>query len=106
MYIQQKYFPTEYNIPPKPVAKAQGQNSTSSENAALTSSNQISGLMIEAVEDSDFPSREQTYILETDIIRAVFTNKGGDIISYKLKEHASAGSDERVEMIDNVTEKK
>nr|WP_303935249.1 membrane protein insertase YidC [Treponema denticola] len=104
LYIQQKYFPTEYNVPQKPVAQAQGQNPTSSENAVQTSSNQISNLMIEAVADSDFPSREQTYVIETDIIRAVFTNKGGDIISYKLKEHASAGSDERVEMIDNVTE--
>lgn len=47
---------------------------------------------------------EKTYIVETDIVRATFTNKGGDIISFKLKEHNIAGSTENVEMIENVTD--
>lgn len=47
---------------------------------------------------------ESTYIVETNLVRAMFTNKGGDLISYKLKRHNMAGSTENVEMIDNVTD--
>jgi YidC/Oxa1 family membrane protein insertase len=34
-----------------------------------------------------FPSTEQTYTVSTDLIEAVFTNKGGDLVSLKLKKH-------------------
>lgn len=47
---------------------------------------------------------EQTFVVETDLVRATFTNKGGDIISYKLKQHNVSGSGENVEMIKNITE--
>lgn len=47
------------------------------------------------------PKTEQTFVVETDLIRATFTNKGGDLISYKLKQHTVAGSNENVEMIKN-----
>ncbi|HUW39893.1 MAG TPA: membrane protein insertase YidC [Rectinemataceae bacterium] len=33
------------------------------------------------------PSTERTYTVSTDLIEAVFTNKGGDLVSLKLKKH-------------------
>ncbi|MDA8425752.1 MAG: membrane protein insertase YidC [Treponema sp.] len=33
------------------------------------------------------PSTERTYTVSTDLIEAVFTNQGGDLVSLKLKKH-------------------
>ncbi|MEL3913256.1 membrane protein insertase YidC [Treponema pedis] len=97
MYIQQKYFPVENTMQSKPAVT---ENTEVPKNTFVQSeSNEISA--VTASENADESLREETYTVETDLIRAVFTNKGGDIVSYKLKEHASAGSEERVEMIEN-----
>lgn len=102
MYIQQKYFPVENVVPPaENVAKIDSatlQNTFSQEQSPLIN------IIDNNVGEQELPAREETYTIETDLIRVVFTNKGGDIISYKLKEHASAGSDERIEMIENRSE--
>ena len=45
----------------------------------------------------EIPEREERIIIETDLIRAVLSSAGGDLISYKLKEHND--KDEVVEMI-------
>ncbi|MGA2546798.1 MAG: membrane protein insertase YidC [Rectinemataceae bacterium] len=37
---------------------------------------------------SDAPVAERTYTVSTDILEAVFTNKGGEILSLKLKKHS------------------
>ncbi|EFW38652.1 membrane protein insertase, YidC/Oxa1 family domain protein [Treponema phagedenis F0421] len=47
---------------------------------------------------------EKIYTVKTSLVEASFTNKGGDIISYKLLEHYGADSTENVEMIKNLTE--
>ncbi|ULQ58612.1 membrane protein insertase YidC [Brucepastera parasyntrophica] len=49
------------------------------------------------------PVREEISVIETPLMRVEFTNRGGDIISFKLKEHSD--KEEFVEMADNVTEK-
>lgn len=99
MYIQQKYFPAENAAQPNPAATQQAEVS---QNTFGQSSNSVA-MTVFAADDADAPEHEETYVIETDLIRAVFTNKGGDVISYKLKEHASAGGDERVEMIENTS---
>jgi YidC/Oxa1 family membrane protein insertase len=47
------------------------------------------------------PLGETTYMLETKLVRVEFTNKGGDIVSYKVKDRN--GKNEPVEMADGVT---
>ena len=37
---------------------------------------------------TDAPVLERKYTISTDIVEAVFTNKGGDIVSLKLKKHS------------------
>ena len=43
------------------------------------------------------PEKEERVVIETDLVRAVLSSAGGDIISFKLKEHNDKG--EMVEMI-------
>lgn len=45
---------------------------------------------------------EQEVIIDTDAVHAVFTNKGGDLIQYELKNHPDG--DKYVQMVDNVTD--
>ena len=48
---------------------------------------------------------EQKYTIRTDKVEAVFTNKGGDIISYKLLDHKDMDTDDFVQISDNVNSK-
>ena len=65
-------------------------------------------------DDSDFEASEveadeklveQKYTIKTDKIEAVFTNKGGDIISYKLLDHKDMDTNDFVQLSDNVNSK-
>lgn len=47
------------------------------------------------------PIVEETYTIETDLVSVTFTNKGGDIVSYKLKQHSDRQN--QVEMAESVT---
>lgn len=47
---------------------------------------------------------EQTYTISTEKVKVVFTNKGGDIISYQLLDHLDKETGVGVEMVDNVTQ--
>lgn len=99
MYFQQKYFPKQYGN-----NTATSKSKTAQEVVNDNSfQNEFVSAEIYELDDSAEKKQitEQTYLIETDLVRAVFTNKGGDLISYKLKEHASAGGIERVEMIEN-----
>lgn len=43
------------------------------------------------------PIAEERVVIETNLVRVVLTNKGGDVVSYKLKEHKD--KDDYVEMV-------
>ncbi len=66
---------------------------TETESSQLTVSSEIE-------ETSDLA--EETYTIKTDKVEAVFTNKGGDIISYKLLDHMDMDTDDYVQLSDNV----
>lgn len=61
------------------------------------------------ITESEEILEEQLYTIETDLVKVVFTNRGGDIVSYLLKEENSNGdkTDESlfIEMADYTTEK-
>ncbi len=46
---------------------------------------------------------EQQYTIKTDKVEAVFTNRGGDLISYTLLDHIDKETGKGVQMVDNVT---
>ena len=94
MFIQHKFFP------PDVVEEKQVQ-----EIEEPTSKN----MPIVDIPSSDFVSEETSgikegkYTIETPLIRAIFTNKGGDIISYRLKEYNEVTGENGVEMVKNLT---
>lgn len=46
---------------------------------------------IDTEEDAKNPVAEARYTIETDLVRVIFTNRGGDVVSYQLKEHRDNG---------------
>ena len=56
-------------------------------------------------EDEQPALTEQKYTIRTDKVEAVFTNKGGDIISYKLLDHKDMDTNDFVQISDNVNSK-
>lgn len=63
----------------------------------------------EAAEETDADDQpalvEQKYTIRTDKVEAVFTNKGGDIISYKLLDHKDMDTNDFVQISDNINSK-
>ena len=56
--------------------------------------------------DADQPALvEEKYTIRTDKIEVVFTNKGGDIISYKLLDHKDMDTNDFVQISDNINSK-
>ena len=76
---------------------------------SLDDSAEVSELSIAAdydEESEDQPALvEQKYTITTDKVEAVFTNKGGDIISYKLLDHKDMDTNDFVQLSDNVNSK-
>ena len=57
-------------------------------------------------EENDQPALvEQKYTIRTDKVEVVFTNKGGDIISYKLIDHKDMDTNDFVQLSDNINNK-
>lgn len=49
-------------------------------------------------------ANEETFKIVTDKVEVILTNKGGDIISYKLTDHLDMDTNEGVQLSDNVSE--
>ncbi len=60
---------------------------------------------IESSEDEEGQEKlvEKTYKIVTDKAEVVFTNKGGDIISYKLLDHMDMDTDDYVQISDSIS---
>ncbi len=101
MVIQNTYFPQKPATATKTEAQSKEASSTTAKVEALAVEPAVS-LAIEAEDDAK-DLYEQTTVLETDLMRAVFTNKGGDLVSLRLKEHNAAASSEKVEMLEQIT---
>lgn len=59
----------------------------------------------ETAEEAQPALVEQKYTIKTDKVEAVFTNKGGDIISYKLLDHNDMDTNDFVQLSDNINSK-
>ncbi|MFA6856700.1 MAG: membrane protein insertase YidC [Treponema sp.] len=54
--------------------------------------------------DTDESVPEQTVVIKTDQIKAVLTNKGGDIVDYELLNHIDTDTGKGVQMADSISE--
>lgn len=69
--------------------------------ALMSSSGETSPSSVPALEENEVIA-EEFPVIETDLVRVQFTNRGGDVLSYKLKNH-NDGAD-MVEMAAGVTD--
>ncbi|MCQ2601435.1 MAG: membrane protein insertase YidC [Treponema sp.] len=58
----------------------------------------------EEAETEEESVSEQTFTVKTDKAEIVLSNKGGDIISYKLMDHLDMDTDTGVQLSDNISE--
>lgn len=49
-------------------------------------------------------SEEENFTIETDKVKVTFTNRGGDIVSYELKDHIDSDTNSFIQMADNITD--
>ena len=109
-FIQSKFFSK-----PQPAENTEVQSQTlqntantpSAVNAVQGSDSSAlqSGSAEEPVEDEDAAGEEvleeREYVIETKTIKVRFTNRGGDIIGYELKDHSDGGKP--VQMAKNIS---
>ena len=97
--VQVKFFPkpeqsqtVEQTAAPSALPEEGGQNS----NAEVQS-------FVQAEEGNEPVLTEQKYFVQTDKVRVVFTNRGGDIVGYELLDHKDNKTGRGVEMAENVS---
>ncbi|HOX12853.1 MAG TPA: membrane protein insertase YidC [Spirochaetia bacterium] len=99
-WIQQKFWPTQPApaAPPAATQPAAAQPATAP--AAVSPGLPTPGAAAPVLAAAEFeaPSAEATYTVKTDVMEAVFTNRGGELVSLRLPEHAD--KDGVVELID------
>lgn len=104
MFVQYKFFP------PVPVQQQSSAAVSTTEQQAEIPQNTF----VAETAPADFgvletPDEtvigEQTVTVKTNIAEITLTNRGGDIISYKLLEHNNSKGDSYVEMVKNLTDR-
>ncbi|MDR1389338.1 MAG: membrane protein insertase YidC [Treponema sp.] len=100
--IQYKFFP-----PAAPAEQAQQtQQANDAVSPALTPSAVVSPAAVTAAVDAGVPAEvtetgnlenDETVVIETELLSVVLSNRGGDIVSYRLKQHKD--KDEAVQMV-------
>ena len=97
--IQPMLFPQNKQI----VSEAQTAQieETAGTEAAESSNNVVSVLSADSEENQ---IEEKTYTVKTDKVEVVFTNKGGDILSYKLLDHNDVDTKDFVQLSDNISD--
>ncbi len=96
-WIQQKFWPREAVPAPQPAAQPAATQAAS---PALTAVQPQTGAAAPVLAPAEFetPAAEATYSVKTDVMEAVFTNRGGELVSLRLPRHAD--KDGVVELID------
>lgn len=96
VFIQQKFFP----------APAQSEQTVETQSENVSENNEDkkdSGLV--SIENSKAEAfEEQKIVVTTKYAEIELTNRGGDIVSYKLLNHIDVDTKEGIQMVDNVTE--
>ena len=96
VFIQQKFFP----------APTQSEQTVETQSENVSENNEAkkdSGLV--SIENSKTEAfEEQKIVVTTKYAEIELTNRGGDIVSYKLLNHIDVDTKEGIQMVDNVTE--
>lgn len=89
MAIQNYFFPRETLPPQAPAATTQTAAAAPAvaQTSVPTAASSAQPLLAEAPAENA-PSQETQYRISTDLFDAAFTNRGGELVSLKLKKHA------------------
>lgn len=85
----------------QPVIADAGESQGATASSAIVDSGDGAIAGVVTTPEGKAPAAEERFFIETDLVKVEFTNKGGDIVSYKLKKHLD--KDGAVEMADAVT---
>lgn len=102
--VQTIFFPVKPQANQNVANETVAENTTENVASTNNSENTLPSFVTENIVSSSENVVEETFTIETNKIKAVFTNKGGDIISYQLKEHLDRDTGNGVEMINNVSD--
>lgn len=96
--LQAKLFPTKENA--VPVNEVSSGELVNESNTVVIADDAEEPVLVNTVAETaepvqeevqaseqEVPVAEQLYTLETDLVKVVFTNRGGDVVSYQLKNH-------------------
>lgn len=98
--LQPILFPGVYE-PEQPVNE--GYSETEQTAAISEEKNKKEAVFSEILSDEAVSEKQIT--IKTEKAEIVLTNRGGDIVSYKLNDHIDVDTQEGVQMVDNVTDR-
>lgn len=96
VFIQQKFFPAP--------AQSEQTVETQSENVSENNEAKKDSVLVSIENSKAEAFEEQKIVVTTKYAEIELTNRGGDIISYKLLNHIDVDTKEGIQMVDNVTE--
>ena len=103
MFVQYKFFP------PAPIQQQSASASTTEQQAEVPQNTFVAETAPADFGVLETPDEtvigEQIVTVKTNVAEITFTNRGGDIISYKLLEHNNSKGDSFVEMVKNLTDR-
>ena len=103
MFVQYKFFPSAPVQQPAVAASVREQQAEVPQNTFVAETMPADFGVLETPDETVVD--EQTVTVRTDIAEITLTNRGGDIVSYKLLEHSNSKDDSYVEMVKNVTDR-
>jgi len=89
MFLQQRYFSPAEEDSEKEVVEKDIKEKDATKNDTRST--------FKVIERKDI--KERKYNIDTPLVQVIFTNNGGDILSYKLKEHKESSGEDGVEMV-------
>ncbi|MGP1454786.1 MAG: membrane protein insertase YidC [Treponema sp.] len=100
-YLQYKFYPPTPT--PESVATTAAEHPPIPQNTLVTEANTEP---VDIIENNSEPiTKEERVTVKTSVAEITFTNRGGDIISYKLLEHIGSQGEDHVELVKNATDK-
>lgn len=104
MFVQYKFFPpAPVQQQPTAAASVTEQQAAVPQNTFVAETIPADSGVLETPDETVIG--EQAVTVKTDIAEITLTNRGGDIISYKLLEHNNSKGDSYVEMVKNLTDR-
>lgn len=104
MFVQYKFFPpAPVQQQPSTTASVTEQQAAVPQNTFVAENMPADSAVLEVPDETVIG--EQIVTIKTNVAEITFTNRGGDIISYKLLEHNNSKGDSYVEMVKNLTDR-